>query len=48
MINWFLFIFLVASPTIICAEIETGYDGAGNYIEEALIDEKKTTISARS
>ena len=28
-------------PTIIFAENNTGYDGAGNYIEDAGIDEKK-------
>ena len=41
MVQWVLFIFLVVSPTIIFAEVDTGYDGAGNYIEDAVIDEKK-------
>ena len=40
-IQWGLSLFLVVSPTAIFAEISTGYDGAGNYVEDAVIDEKK-------
>ena len=41
MVQRALLLFLVFSPTIIFAENKTGYDGAGNYIEDAAIDEKK-------
>ena len=41
MVQGALLLFLVFSPTIIFAENNTGYDGAGNYIEDAAIDEKK-------
>ena len=41
MIQWVLFIFLVVSPTVVFAEASTGYDGAGNYIEDTVIDEKE-------
>ena len=39
--QWMLFLFLFVSPTAILAEVGTGYDGAGNYIEDTVIDEKK-------
>ena len=41
MIQWGLFAFLVVSPASILAQVSTGYDGAGNYIEDAAIDEKE-------
>ena len=41
MIQRALLLFLVFYPPIIFAENNTGYDGAGNYIEDAAIDEKK-------
>ena len=40
-IQWVLFLLMVVSPTAIFGEASTGYDGAGNYIEDAVIDEKK-------
>ena len=36
-----LLLFLVFFPTIIFAETSTGYDGAGNYIEDTVIDDNK-------
>jgi len=39
--QWALLLFLFVSPNVIFAENNTGYDGAGNYIEDAAIDEKK-------
>ena len=36
MIQWVLFLFLVVSPTAIFAEVGTGYNGEGNYIEDAI------------
>ena len=41
MVQQVLFILLVISPTVLFAEVGTGYDGAGNYIEDTVIDEKK-------
>ena len=41
MVQRALLLFLVFYPPIIFAENNTGYDGAGNYIEDAAIDEKK-------
>ena len=40
-IQWVLFLLMVVSPTAIFGEASTGYDGAGNYIEDTVIDEKK-------
>ena len=40
-ILWILAFVLVVSPTATFAEIDTGYDGAGNYIEDTVIDEKR-------
>ena len=48
MIQWVLFLFLVVSPTAIFAEVGTGYNGEGNYIEDAAIDEKKNPIKYKS
>jgi tetratricopeptide (TPR) repeat protein len=37
-----LFSFLLALPSSIFGESRTGYDGAGNYIPDILIDEKES------
>ena len=36
-----IFFFLVALPTTILGGGSTGYDGAGNYIADTVIDEKE-------
>ena len=36
-----LLLLLIFFPTVIFAETGTGYDGAGNYIENTLIDDNK-------
>ena len=36
-----LLLILFFPPAIIFAETDTGYDGAGNYIEEAVIDDNE-------
>ena len=36
-----MFLILVVPPATIFADVDTGYDGAGNYIEDTVIDEKK-------
>jgi len=36
-----LFYFLLALPSAIFSESRTGYDGAGNYIPDVVIDEKE-------
>jgi len=41
MFQWVLFLFLIVSPLTIFAEVDTGYDGAGNYIEDTVINEKE-------
>lgn len=41
MIQGTLLLFLFFYPSIIFAENNTGYDGAGNYVEDTAIDEKK-------
>ena len=41
MIQWVLFLSLIFWPTALFSEVDTGYDGAGNYIEDTIIDEKK-------
>ena len=37
-----LFYFLLALPSAIFSESRTGYDGAGNYIPDIVIDEKES------
>jgi len=37
-----LFYFLLALPSAIFSESKTGYDGAGNYIPDIVIDEKES------
>ena len=38
---FFLFIFLLISTSSVFSESMTGYDGAGNYIPDVVIDEKE-------